>query len=130
VGGSCILLVEDEPILAADLQMFLGEHGYEVAGPYYSVTDTLRQLPSLALAGAALDVNVRGQMVFPVAAQLSEAGTPFLFMSGNTKSIIPEHFRDRPFLNKPFPRRKLLETLREITAAPLTEPRDFRGPSL
>ncbi len=37
VGRPCILLVEDEFILAADLQMFLGEHGYEVAGPYYSI---------------------------------------------------------------------------------------------
>ncbi len=51
-------------------------------------------------------------------------------MSGSTKSIIPEHFRDRPFLNKPFPRRKLLETLREITTAPPMERRDSRGHSL
>jgi FixJ family two-component response regulator len=94
--------------------MYLSEHGYEVAGPYDSVGHTLTTLPSLALAGAALDVNVQGETSFPIAERLSEAGTPFLFMSGNIESIIPARFISRPFLRKPFQRRKLLEILRRI----------------
>ena len=107
-----ILLVEDEPIIALDLEMFLSNQGYEVAGPFYSVADTLAQLPSLALAGAILDVHVRGETSFPVADRLLEVGTPFVLMSGNSRWLLPKRFRNHPFFAKPFRRQELLEAVR------------------
>ncbi|WP_314190624.1 hypothetical protein [Paracoccus yeei] len=45
------------------------------------------------LDGAILDVNLQGQMVFPVAHLLLERSVPFLFMTGYDQSVIPERFK-------------------------------------
>jgi hypothetical protein len=52
--------------------------------------------------GAILDVNLRGEAVFPVAEQLLARNTPFLFATGYDEWVLPERFRDFPRLTKPF----------------------------
>ncbi|MDP9136782.1 MAG: response regulator [Pseudomonadota bacterium] len=115
----CILVTEDEPLLALELETFLGENGYEVAGPYPSVATTLEQMPTLQIACAELDVNLRGELVLPIAERLSEAGIPFVFLTGHSQNHIPQRYRDRPFLNKPFDRTKLLNIVRRLVPKPI-----------
>ena len=115
---ACILLTEDEPLLEVELKMFLNDSGYDVAGPFASVDLTLKELPDLPIAGAVLDINLRGQYVFALADRLSEAGIPFLFLTGHSHSLVPDRYRDRPFLNKPFERDTLLSVVRELVPRP------------
>lgn len=81
--GRRILVVEDDYLLAESLNDLLIEAGVRVVGPVGNVSDALSLVTSgEEIDGALLDVNVRGQPVFPVADALLERGVPFSFCSG------------------------------------------------
>lgn len=97
-----VLIVEDEMLVAMNIEDMLLDLGHEVAG----IASRLE--PALSLAAEAdfdfalLDVNLAGSPSFPVAAVLRDRGLPFLFATGyGTKGII-EEFRSYPVLQKPF----------------------------
>jgi DNA-binding NtrC family response regulator len=78
-----ILVVEDEFILALDLQDFLESCGAIVIGPAASVEQALELANSESFSYAILDVHVAGQNIFPVAKLLTEKHIPFLFHTGH-----------------------------------------------
>jgi DNA-binding response OmpR family regulator len=66
-----ILLVEDDYVIARQLARKLTAAGADVLGPVPDVTRALRLIAETAhIDGAVLDVNVRGDMVYPVAEAL------------------------------------------------------------
>jgi CheY-like chemotaxis protein len=101
--GSRILVVEDEYLLADDLSETLIEAGAEVLGPIASIeeaTALIAEEPEID--AAVLDVNLRGDMVFPVADALRARGIPFAFATGYDEWALPERFADVPRVEKPF----------------------------
>jgi DNA-binding response OmpR family regulator len=97
-----ILVVEDETILAMMLEDALLDEGYTVVGPFARVAAALQAAELEALDAALLDVNVAGEMVFPVAEMLARRGVPFLLMTGYDKRILGEAHQDWPVLMKPY----------------------------
>ena len=88
-----ILVVEDEYMLADDLTNELVDAQAIVIGPVATVGAALELLAAeQQLDGAILDVNLCGEMVFPVADQLLDRRVPFLFSTGYDGSIIPPRF--------------------------------------
>ena len=101
--GCRILVVEDEYLLADDLSHALTSAGAEVLGPVPSVAEATRMIAAAARIDAAvLDVNLRGDMIFPVADALSERGVPFAFATGYDQWALPERFAAIPRVEKPF----------------------------
>lgn len=97
-----ILVVEDEYMLADDLRAELDEAGAVVVGPAGTVEDAMALIGSgEPIDGAVLDVNLRGEPVFPAADLLAERGVPFLFTTGYDQSAIPERFERVPRCEKP-----------------------------
>jgi CheY-like chemotaxis protein len=81
-AGRLVLVVEDEFLIAMDLELLLRRHGWRVLGPAATVAAALRLLrqgdtPDVAL----LDVNLRGELVTPVAEELRARGVPFMLAS-------------------------------------------------
>ena len=109
-----ILVVEDEMLVAMNIEDMLLDLGHEVAGL------ASRLEPALALARegsfdiAMLDVNLAGQQSFAVADILAARGIPFLFATGYGGKGIAEGHRDRPVLQKPFRASDLGEALAAI----------------
>lgn len=81
---SKVMIVEDEALVAMMVEDMLGDLGCEVTGSFGAVEAALAWLASGAPApdGAVLDVNIGGEMVFPVAERLRAAGVPFVFATG------------------------------------------------
>ncbi len=103
VRGRRILVVEDEYVLAQDLRLELEDAGAEVLGPAPSVAEALALLAREAPPDAAiLDVNLGGELVFPVAEALRERGVPFMFATGYDRSSLPPAYADVPRCEKPF----------------------------
>ena len=110
--GRRILVVEDEYLLADDLTYALVDAGAEVIGPAGSVEDASALVTSEERIDAAvLDVNLRGEMVFPVADALIGRGIPFAFTTGYDQWALPDRFADRPRLEKPFKGQRLATAL-------------------
>jgi len=97
-----ILVVEDELMIRMLLEDMLGELGYTVAAEAGRLEDALAAAQSADIDVAILDVNLNGQPILPVANALAARGTPFVFASGYGERGLPEPYRDRPTLKKPF----------------------------
>lgn len=101
--GRRVLIVEDEYLLAEDLRMTLERFGAEVLGPVPSVGEAMATVADHPdLDGAVLDMNLRGNMVFPVADMLVARGVPFFFTTGYATSAIPEKYAGVMRFEKPF----------------------------
>ena len=80
--GCRVLVVEDELAIAMLLESALEDEGCVIVGPYGGVRDALAAARNETLDLAVLDINLAGEMVFPVAEVLAERGVPFLILSG------------------------------------------------
>jgi len=82
------------------------------------VKAALRAIAQDRRMGAALvDITLGGELAFPVADALAAADVPFMWVTGNSIDIVPERFRDRPLLTKPFMVKRLLAELKTIAAS-------------
>ncbi len=98
----CILIVEDEPLIAMMLEDFILSLGHEVAGPCETVGEALEAVAEKPFDLAILDVNLKGQSVWPVAAALRAKGIPFVLASGGHVEPPPAEFADTPMIEKPY----------------------------
>jgi len=97
-----VLIVEDDAQLGEAIGLCVEEAGYEVAGCARSVDAALATLDRRTVDVALLDINLEGELVYPVANALMERGVPFVFVTGLSPSEIPERFRHRPVVSKPY----------------------------
>ena len=119
--GLRILVVEDEYLLADDLSRMLADAGAEVVGPVPSVKEAMRLIEGAStIDGAVLDVNLRGEMVFPVAQSLQELGIPFAFATGYDAWALPDQFSTSPKIDKPLKLDALIEMLHPWMQSPST----------
>jgi len=113
---TCILIVEDNFLVASEIDTLVYECGCSVVGPVGSVEDALAIVREMRLDGAILDINLRNEPVWPVAALLRERGVPFLFATGYETSHLPRQFRSSILLSKPLTRDSIGIGLRKIGA--------------
>ncbi|AJQ86741.1 response regulator [Xanthomonas oryzae pv. oryzicola] len=97
-----VLLVEDESLVAMLLEDCLTELGYEVAATVADVDAALQALHAGNLDLALLDINLCGTLSFPIAEELDARGLPYMFVTGYAQAGIPEKYRHRHGLQKPF----------------------------
>ena len=112
--GQRILVVEDEALIAIDLEALLDDAGYRVLGPANSTSTALalleREQPDLAL----LDVNLGGSNVFNVANAVAARNVPMIFLTGHTAHRLPENHRHRPLVAKPYLPAVLLQAVERV----------------
>lgn len=97
-----VLVIEDEYLIAVDLVEALQRLGVKVVGPYAGIAEATTAIEKVEhLDGAILDLNLRGELSFPVAEALQARHVPFVFTSGYEQVNIPTQFRDVPLVTKP-----------------------------
>jgi DNA-binding NtrC family response regulator len=114
LSGRRVLVVEDETMVAWLLEDMLADLGCAVVGPAARVNQALAMLDAEAIDAAVLDVNLNGQMSYPVADALAARGVPFVFSTGYNKVRLPNSYQNFPVLQKPFDRLKLGDTLAKL----------------
>ena len=114
--GRRILVVEDSPVVAEACEDMLRDMGCVPVGPAINMAAALQLAAGEPLDAAVVDINIRGGKVFPVLGILAGRGIPFLLASGYADWSMPEEWRDRPRLAKPYSpnllRQSLLDLLR------------------
>ncbi|QNN66190.1 response regulator [Sphingomonas rhizophila] len=84
------------------LEDFILSLGHEVRGPCESVDEAMRALDGEPFDLAILDVNLKGESVWPVATQLRDRGIPFVLASGGHVEPPPGEFADVAMIEKPY----------------------------
>ncbi|MCC3155627.1 response regulator [Hymenobacter sp. 15J16-1T3B] len=107
-----ILVVEDELLVAADLQEALERQGYEVPAAVRSGEAALQVLPAVRPDLVLLDINLRGQLTgIETAARIRAAlPVPFIFLTGLAdRATLDQALAEHPaaYLVKPFVERDL-----------------------
>jgi CheY-like chemotaxis protein len=116
LAGRRILIVEDEAMIALLIEDVLTDLGSTVVGPAARLDEALALARSAEVDLAALDLNLAGDAVYPVAEALAQRGIPFVFMTGYGQFGIAEPWRGRPSIAKPFRPSQLANFLREALA--------------
>ena len=110
-----VFLVEDEALIRMMIAGMIEELGHTVVAEAGNIDDALKLAQTADFEIAVLDINVGGDRIEPVADIISDRCLPFVFASGYGAAGMPEKFRDRTVLQKPF----LMERLGEAIEAAL-----------
>ncbi|HEY6661323.1 MAG TPA: response regulator [Sphingomicrobium sp.] len=100
--GRRILIVEDSPVVGEFTAELLTELGCEVVGPAPNMASARELIDAEDLDAALMDVHIRGERVFALCELLRAKGVPFILTSGYGDWQLPEEWKDRPRLYKPY----------------------------
>ena len=96
-----ILVVEDEGLVGALTSELIEQMGYAALGPCIDINEALAVMRRNHIDGAVLDVNLGGELVFPLAKALADRDIPLVFLTGYEKSAVADEFEVFPILQKP-----------------------------
>jgi PAS domain S-box-containing protein len=107
ISGNRVLIVEDEALVAMVVTESLTTLGCSVVGPFSRCSDAIAALEADEIDAAILDVNLDGEMVYPLADLLSKRGVPYIFVTGYGAESIDVRFTHIPVIQKPVERHVL-----------------------
>ena len=110
LSGKRILVVEDEPLVAAMIEDMLIELGATVVGPAFSIAQALLLAKDGNFDAAVLDVNVRNERIDPVADVLRSRLVPLVFATGYGRGATLTA-GNAPIIDKPYSHDKLQTAL-------------------
>ncbi len=111
--GSRILIIEDDMLIAAGIELDLRRIGYETVGPVGTVSDAIQLINSGEdLHAAVVDLNLHGEESWPVVELLCQRGVPYILSTGY--SDIAGNLGDTPILEKPYSPERLQDVLQEL----------------
>ena len=109
-----VLVVEDEMLIGMLLEDMLTDIGHEVAAIVPRLKEAMIAVERETYDMAVLDVHLHGESAFPVAEALIAKGVPFVFATGYGERGLPEAYRGRPVLQKPFAKDDLDRVLKAL----------------
>lgn len=110
-SGKCVLVVEDEYLLADETRRQLQHLGAMVIGPACGVEEAMALIIDQKVDAAILDIFLDGELVFPVAEKLEELAIPYVFATGYDPSVVPAHFSGFILSEKPIDLENIAEAL-------------------
>ena len=114
-GKPLVLLLEDEALIALNLQDELQDAGYEVAGPFTACAAALEWLQTVTPAMAILDAALTDGSCREIALELTRRGVPFLIYSGYKEDQhLPAEFHHVTWIEKPVPCAVLVQACQQL----------------
>ncbi len=113
VEGLRVIIVEDEVLLALELQDMLTGAGCVVAGTAARVDAAIKLVKTLIFDVALLDMNLGGERIDAVARLVAERGLPIIFVTGYGQRTLPPGIA-APVVDKPCSLDRLLPLLKAL----------------
>jgi len=106
-----LLLVEDETMVGIFMEELLGEMGFAPTYPINNLAEAVAAAQRERYDGAVLDMNLRGESIYPLAELLHAQNVPFVFVTGYSRSGVAEQFSWVPVVQKPVTSEALAQAL-------------------
>jgi CheY-like chemotaxis protein len=120
-AGMRVLVVEDEPLIAMQIESALGRQSFAVVGPVSRLSHALQVVRTEPLDGAIVDANLAGESSGSLVTMLREREIPFIVVTGYAERGLPPDFNGAPVVSKPFDEetitRLLAQRLADVKAA-------------
>jgi CheY-like chemotaxis protein len=100
--GPRILIVEDEALIAMELEDLVEGLGFIPVGPARDLPTALKLVTESDVDGCILDINLAGQNGLPVADELHRLGKPWIFTTGYNADVLAGQYPEVPVVAKPF----------------------------
>jgi DNA-binding response OmpR family regulator len=114
LAGARILLLEDEPLIALEVEDLCRENGAGLVITH-SVFEEAEAALQESFDVAVIDLILRGKSALPLAERLLAARTPVVFTTGgDTDGQLATRFPDIPFVRKPYKGAELIHALRSV----------------
>ncbi len=104
ISGNRVMIVEDEPLVAMAMSDLITELGLTVVGPFGKVGQAIAALKDNSISAALLDINLAGELVYPLADRLIAEKVPFVFVTGYGSESIDRRYANVRVLQKPIKR--------------------------
>ena len=114
LDGIRVLVVEDEFLVALDLEAMIRDLGGTVVGPVAHLDAARTVMLQEKINCAILDVRLDGDTSLPLADELIASGFPVILASGYGSDQLPKRFADTPKLRKPVSVHELARVLERI----------------
>ncbi|HYD88159.1 MAG TPA: response regulator [Vitreimonas sp.] len=112
-----ILIVEDDALIAMELEERLKDMGYDVVGPAATVDEARQAITAKRPDAALLDANLSGVSSTELAVGLAAEGVPVAFCTGyDTIKNLPPELTRAPILTKPIADADLLRVLKQLVS--------------
>jgi CheY-like chemotaxis protein len=115
--GLRVFVVEDEAAVLLMVEDMLATLGCEVAVSASQLGSALEAAPTGDFEVAVLDINVGGELVYPVAEALKARRVPMVFSTGYGTSGVEAPWHEWPILQKPYRLEQLADALRRALGA-------------
>jgi DNA-binding NtrC family response regulator len=112
--GRRILLVEDSPVISDATGMMLEDMGCDLVGPAATMAPALVLAEEEKLDAAVVDINIRGGKAYNLLTVLARRNVPFLLTSGYADWSMPDEWRERPRLTKPYNEQELQRAVADL----------------
>lgn len=109
-----ILVLEDEALIAMDIEMTLQEAGYQKVSVHSDSKSALKKIENTQPIAAFLDFNLGNDKTsLDVANALKDRGVPFVFLTGYTDATVslPDDLADVKRIAKPFQGAELVKAV-------------------
>lgn len=112
LDGLTLLIAEDDPFAAAELNFAVDLMGGRVIGPVATVADAMDLLATQPVDAAIVDANLVDGAVTPLALLLHRRQIPFVIYTGSgLPAALAARHPDLPVVMKPTATKKLLAVL-------------------
>jgi len=117
--GNRIIIIEDEVLIALDIEQAVADAGCEVAGCARTIPEALDFLQNQDYDGAVVDANLNGDSARPVMEYLDRNQTPYIVVSGYTRDQLEFLSDETLLIGKPFSMGELTSSIRGRLRAPV-----------
>src|SRR5262245_21091033 len=102
LSGRCILVVEDQYLIADDIKRQLRNAGAKVVGPVAQVDAALSAMEEATIDIAVVDIHLGQETSLKVTTELTRRNIPFLIVTGYDSNAIDQNLQNAPRVEKPY----------------------------
>jgi two-component SAPR family response regulator len=114
LNDRAVLVIEDEYFIADEIRCYLQESGAHVLGPAPDLESARALLANWRVDCAVLDIDLRGETVFPFAHALRLRNVPWVYVTGYRRRSVEEQLSGEAYLEKPINKSALIGALRRL----------------